>query len=470
MRMSMRPGYLVRRSFHFAGISFTVWRRNRATALAFYDPLVDGGFPFLPSVIRRKHVRRLTRILLSGAVLVTIAFAYRHGSDLRAGLDVLVGKAGSLKAESSALSAVPSTSSAPVSPAIPSAPAAPAVRAAPKEPEKAAPASVAEPSEEKEIRFPEDGFYLLACKRDRTLYAYRRQGDRWEKAAAFPMAIGRAPGDKSDAGDLRTPEGRFWITGVVSGTSKGPIYGPLVFTLNYPRPGDEAEGKTGQGIWIHGVEMGKLPSWTHGCLSLANEDIVALSAFADVGTPLLILSDSLAPDPARQMDLAGMQREYPSFINAYGRKTHADTVAKAQALKQAAAYVAKEGREFPELAMQTLSARDKAAILARLQRWREDWSGRKIEAYAENYDPDFRDREGRDRESFLERKGRIFETKSRIQMEIVDPKIEPEGYSRVKVTFRQDYLAEGPQGQQRSSGPKTLRMESGPGGWLIITE
>ena len=495
MRMSLRPGYMIRRSFRFAGISITMWSRNRSTARAFYDPLIDGGYPFLPSVIRRSAVRRLSKVLLAGVILIAGAAVYRNGfriplPDFSALRQAVATRAASVTSATSApLEAIrtvaskpllpsslvaPSASTAPALPAAPTAtavPAAPVPAApAPAPGEQSLPSVAAEPPKDQPAKFSEDGFYLLACKRDRTLYVYRHDGAKWEKAAAFPMAIGRNYGDKSDAGDLRTPEGRFWITGLVAGPSKGPIYGPLVFTLNYPRPGDEAEGKTGQGIWIHGAEMGKLPSWTHGCLSLANEDVLALAAYADIGTPLLILSDSAVPDPAKQMDIAGMEREYPSFASAYGRKTHADTLAKAQALKVAADYVAKEAKQFPELAMQTLSAKDKAAILDRLKRWREDWSSRNLDAYGSSYDPDFKDREGRDRESFLERKGKIFETKSRIQMEIVDPKIEPEGYSRVKVSFRQDYLAEGPQGPQRSSGPKTLRMESGPAGWLIITE
>ncbi|MDB5049191.1 MAG: ErfK/YbiS/YcfS/YnhG family protein [Fibrobacteres bacterium] len=465
MRMSIRPGYVVRRSFHFAGVKFTVWRRNRSTARAFYDPLVDGGFPFLPSVIRRSHIRKLILFLFVAVIAATVAAGYRYVSRhplaelaaLRAvpGLQV----PSSLAAPPSPLpmASIPAKASAPILPAEPE--AAPAL----------APVA-AEPPEAKIPRISGNASYLLACKRDRTLYVYHRADTHWEKQAAFPMAIGRAPGDKSDAGDMRTPEGRFWITGLVSGPSKGAMYGPLVFTLNYPRPGDEAEGKTGQGIWIHGVDAGKLPSYTHGCLSLANEDVLALSAYADIGTPLLILPDSLAPDPAKQMDLAGLDREYPSILSAYGRKTHADTLAREKALKQAADYVAKEAKDFPELAMQTLSPQDKKAVLARLQRWREDWSSRNIEAYAANYDSDFRDREGRGKESFVERKARIFESKSKIQMEIIEPQIESEGYSRVKVSFRQDYLAEGPQGPQRSSGPKTLRMESGPAGWLIITE
>ncbi len=70
----------------------------------------------------------------------------------------------------------------------------------------------------------------------------------------------------------------------------------------------------------------------------------------------------------------------------------------------------------------------------------------------------------------MERKSRIFAAKTRIEMEIHDPRIESESYGRARVSFRQDYLAEGPDGTQRSSDNKTLRLDQGPQGWLIITE
>jgi murein L,D-transpeptidase YafK len=310
----------------------------------------------------------------------------------------------------------------------------------------------------------------LACKKDRTLYAYARKAGGWTRLAAFPMAIGRNAGDKDERGDARTPEGLFWITGMLAGRSKGPLYGALVFPLNYPRPADRAEGKGGDGIWIHGVPAGTLPSFTHGCISLANDDILALASLADAGTPIVILADSLGPDPARQIDTVGLEREYPHIAEAYVRRTAADSAAREAVLKDARAFVADEQKRFPDLAMQSLTEADRKAILARLEKWRADWSNRDLEAYASDYDASFRDRHGRPKAAFLERKARIFASKSRIQMEIRDPKIEAECYGRARVSFRQDYLAEGPEGAQRSSETKTLRLDEGPRGWLIITE
>ncbi|MDB5105290.1 MAG: ErfK/YbiS/YcfS/YnhG family protein [Fibrobacteres bacterium] len=457
MRLHFRPDYLFQKTVHSAFVSWGVRRDNKAVADAFRDPQgLDGVFRWRSPAARKARLIRLSLLI---AALAGGLAAYRHY-----GTPTVADEETRLRDELGA----------PLTPAMPTMPPAsdkPVKTSAPEPAIPTAASLVAAPaSEPAPVVFPQKGFCLMACKRDRTLYVYKRDGAHWERTAAYPMAIGRNSGDKGDAGDMRTPEGRFWINGLVAGEMKGPLYGPLVYTLNYPRPGDAAEGKTGQGIWIHGVPVGKLPTFTHGCLSLANEDVVALSAFADIGTPVVILPDSLSPDPVRQIDVAGMEREYPSIMSAHMRRTRQDTVAKEETLKRARAFVAKEAKAFPELAMQDLSPEAKKAIMARLDKWKSDWASRSIDAYASNYDPLFKDRMGRDRETFLDRKRKIFESKSKIEMEIRDARIESEGYSRARITFRQDYLADGPLGSQRSSDMKSLRLEEGPGGWLIITE
>ncbi|MEO6098229.1 MAG: L,D-transpeptidase [Fibrobacteria bacterium] len=443
MRLHLRPDFLLRKSLHLAWTTWNVHRDNRAAADAFRDPIrLDGNVRWRPPAARQArliHWSAWTVVFLIGSLAFHLARPYLAGDKADSpGPDQ---EPASFRPEGSALASLSSTGSIAKAAEIP----APAV-------------------------FPEIGYCLIACKRDRTLYVYKRDGRRWDRTAAFPMAIGRNSGDKGDAGDLRTPEGRFWIIGMLSGENKGKQYGPLVFELNYPRPGDVAEGKTGKGIWIHGVEAGKLPTWTHGCISLANEDVVALSAYADAGTPVVILPDSQTPDPSVQADVAGMEREYPSVMAAHRFRSGSDSTARAKLLKLARDFAAKEAKAFPELGLQALSADAKQAILARLEKWRSDWMSRSIDAYSANYDPDFKDRLGRDRQAFLDRKRKIFESRSRIEMEIREPRIESEGYARAKITFRQDYLAEGPQGPQRSSEIKSLRLEEGPDGWLIITE
>lgn len=475
MRPIHRYAYPIRRAIHHARVDFRVWRQNREVAAAFRDPILEGpGFPErLAARIRAPWAAWAAGLGLAvaaglaynGLKVGTGGGPFREeageareasGGGLLDDVPAAASQDGGRREAEGVLAMVVDSAALGVNMAIVL--EAAGMEAAPK-PEPAA------------AKLPERYNALVACKRDRTLYVYEREAaGKWTKRAAFPMAIGRRGGDKADAGDRRTPEGRYWITSMLSGPSQGPLYGSLVFTLNYPTPRDLAEGKSGDGIWIHGVEAGKGPTSTRGCLALGNDDVLELSKYADIGTPVLILPDSLPADPARQFDETGMAREYPALLAAHARRSRADTLLRDKALAEARAFLAKEAREYPAAAEGGLSLEDREAILARLARWREDWTRRDAEAYAGNYAEDFRDRNGRDREEFLDRKRRIFASKDRITMDMFDPKFQSEGRGKANVTFRQEYAAEGGEGIQRSSGPKTVWLEQRPEGWLIVRE
>lgn len=477
-RLTHRPGFTLRRFFHHLREDVRTWRANRDVADAFYDPLLDG--PTLPERLRAWRRRlppmpRLSRPMpftAFGASVVVVAgaaavyFAVRtFGPSSAAEEAPLAGTPSAPPPASGPGPGRPGKAAAPTAPAPAGAGTAVASLTALPEAEIPAPA-----------RMPERYHALVASKRDRTLFVYERQGrGEWRKVASFPMVYGRWAGDKSDAGDRRTPEGRYWITSMRSGPSQGPLYGSLVFTLNYPTPQDIADGKGGEGIWIHGTEAGKAPSFTRGCLSISNEDMLKLADYADVGTPVAILPDTAAPDPARQLDEEGMEREYPALIAAHGTpagEPATEPEKRRTALAEARAFLAKEAREHPD-AGQALAAADREAVLARLEKWRGDWSRRDTAAYEGNYAPGFKDRMGRSREDFLERKRRIFAVKRRIAMAMLKPEITVEGLGRVSVTFRQEYEAEGAEpgeGVQKSSGPKTVWLEQGPDGWFIVKE
>jgi murein L,D-transpeptidase YafK len=507
MRLQSRPGFVAHRAFHRALIRFQVWRNNRTVAEAFRD--ADAY-----DAIHRRRGTPQTRALKAvgiAAVAAAIAMAWHYHRTGNLGLGSV---AAALESVPAAQSTEGSSAAAPamakpgasaaakpaaakagkpsegasrialasLAPAatpvanspVPVSPSAMPSATAPTPTQASTPANAASAATARAnpapTRFPPDANVLLACKKDRTLYVYSRKPAGWARLAAFPMAIGRNAGDKDVRGDARTPEGRFWIVGMAPGPSKGPVYGSLVFPLNYPRPSDRAEGKGGDGIWIHGVPIGTLPNYTHGCVSLANDDMLALATFVDAATPIVVLSDSLGPDPARQIDTVGLDREYPAIFAAHGRKTASDSATREAVLKQARSFVAEEQKRFPDLSMQALTEADRKAILARLEKWRADWANRSLDAYASNYDDGFRDRAGRSKAAFLDRKAKIFAAKSKIEMEIREPRIESECYGRARVSFRQDYMAEGPEGAQRSSDNKTLRLDEGPQGWLIITE
>ena len=104
----------------------------------------------------------------------------------------------------------------------------------------------------------------------------------------YPCTTGQAEGDKQSAGDLKTPEGVYFIVTKLSSGLDFSEYGGLAYTLNYPNPVDRLRGKSGHGIWIHskGHDIG--PMETKGCIALNLQDILNLGDQFVSGLPVTI--------------------------------------------------------------------------------------------------------------------------------------------------------------------------------------
>lgn len=100
---------------------------------------------------------------------------------------------------------------------------------------------------------------------------------------------GRRDGDKLAEGDLKTPEGVYFVTGKITSGLDFTLYGNTAFPLNYPNPVDRIRNKTGYGIWIHGRGEPISPKQTKGCVSLNNADVDHLDEHVTRhGTPVII--------------------------------------------------------------------------------------------------------------------------------------------------------------------------------------
>src|SRR5699024_4005762 len=63
--------------------------------------------------------------------------------------------------------------------------------------------------------------------------------------------------------------------------------------LNYPNPYDQLRGRTGYGIWIHGVPRStytRAPRASEGCVAVANDVFQWLRKFVNIGTTPVILA------------------------------------------------------------------------------------------------------------------------------------------------------------------------------------
>ncbi|WP_178139328.1 L,D-transpeptidase family protein [Desulfovibrio litoralis] len=94
-----------------------------------------------------------------------------------------------------------------------------------------------------------------------------------KKTSSFICTTGQVIGDKKIEGDLKTPEGIYFVVRKINGGLDYTLYGNEAYTLNYPNPVDKLRRKTGYGIWIHGRGYNITPLETQGCVAMNNTDL-----------------------------------------------------------------------------------------------------------------------------------------------------------------------------------------------------
>lgn len=95
-------------------------------------------------------------------------------------------------------------------------------------------------------------------------------------------------------GDLKTPLGVYRITGFRPDGGLPPLYGSGALTLDYPNALDRRLGRTGGGIWLHGVPPdagSRAPRSSEGCVTMSNAHLDALVARLDRSRTLVVIED-----------------------------------------------------------------------------------------------------------------------------------------------------------------------------------
>ncbi len=143
---------------------------------------------------------------------------------------------------------------------------------------------------------------LVADTGNATLYEYSLDGGDEINVATYYMSIGSNGVGKTRAGDRRTPLGVYFITEQLDTSRLHEKYGITAFPLDYPNTMDRLGGRTGDGIWLHGVAPGpeRRPERnTDGCLALPNEDLALLAGRIQLlETPIVVTREMefVAPD------------------------------------------------------------------------------------------------------------------------------------------------------------------------------
>jgi len=132
---------------------------------------------------------------------------------------------------------------------------------------------------------------LLRLKRDQRwilymdipagrLIVFENKNGQLKKIGDFYASIGIEGYNKREEGDQKTPVGVYHTTGFIPGRKLHERYGAGAFPINYPNKLDQLYGRTGSGIWIHGTEpdfINRAPQASDGCLSVSNEDFLAIN-------------------------------------------------------------------------------------------------------------------------------------------------------------------------------------------------
>lgn len=111
----------------------------------------------------------------------------------------------------------------------------------------------------------------------------------------IPVSIGSNGYDKQVEGDKRTPIGVYHFTSFLNDDQLMDFYGLGAYPINYPNAIDLLDGKTGSGIWLHGLpkNVAERPLLdSDGCVVIDNDSLLQMSRYIKTGRTPIILSQS----------------------------------------------------------------------------------------------------------------------------------------------------------------------------------
>lgn len=123
-------------------------------------------------------------------------------------------------------------------------------------------------------------------------YLFENDPDGLHLVNDYYVSTGKRGAKKIREGDQKTPVGVYFITGQIPPADLPDFYGAGALPVNYPNEWDVRKGRTGYGIWIHGVPSStyaRAPRASDGCMALANEDLAAIwQGLAEGGAPVIV--------------------------------------------------------------------------------------------------------------------------------------------------------------------------------------
>lgn len=140
----------------------------------------------------------------------------------------------------------------------------------------------------------------------------------------FACSTGQIEGNKEKEGDLKTPEGIYFVVQRIGSGLEFLKYGNEAYTLNYPNPVDRLLKKSGYGIWIHGRGEALVPLQTQGCVSMNNEDLASIGKNLLPGAPVALTeSFSFSPEESagEAAAVAALEKKVQDWARAWGQRS-----------------------------------------------------------------------------------------------------------------------------------------------------
>ena len=137
---------------------------------------------------------------------------------------------------------------------------------------------------------------LVVDARRSRLFVYANEGGTPKLIADYYVTLGKNGIEKTREGDQKTPVGVYHVTANLPRKKLTDFYGAGAFPISYPNEWDRRQGRSGHGIWLHGVPSNvysRAPRASDGCIVLANPDLESVSQRLQIGLTPVIIADEV---------------------------------------------------------------------------------------------------------------------------------------------------------------------------------
>lgn len=167
---------------------------------------------------------------------------------------------------------------------------------------------------------------LIAVDKSRQQLSLFERRSPLKLTKLLTCSTGQLTGDKELEGDLKTPEGIYFVVQRIGSGLEFLKYGNEAYTLNYPNPVDKLRKKTGYGIWIHGRGEPLTPLQTQGCVALNNDDLASIGGLLVPGTPVALTESFIQSQERGSKDAAVaslLEKRVQAWAKSWGQRSTA---------------------------------------------------------------------------------------------------------------------------------------------------